>query len=85
MSDQNSNKIEDLIHSGRWVELREKIKAKGLPFPCKCDCHRDGVQLLHFMACCPLCYQKYISEDGVVDLVRFESLWKKKQYTKPTE
>lgn len=31
---------------------------------CDCDCHKEGVQLLHMMACCNLCYDTYLDKDG---------------------
>lgn len=41
---------------------------------CECACHRDGCDMMHFDACCEWCGRKYISADGVVDVVRFGAL-----------
>lgn len=41
---------------------------------CECECHRDGNNTMHFMECCIFCGCTYISEDGVVDLVRYGAL-----------
>lgn len=42
--------------------------------PCMCDCHWDGKGVLHCFPCCDLCYQKFISKDGVVDQLRLNKL-----------
>lgn len=34
---------------------------------CTCDCHKEGVDILHFMPCCQLTYQKYIEKDGSIN------------------
>jgi hypothetical protein len=33
---------------------------------CECDCHKEGIQLLHFMACCQFCYEKYLTVSGEI-------------------
>ncbi len=34
---------------------------------CECECHIHNMNILHYMACCTLCYVKYINEDGTID------------------
>lgn len=38
---------------------------------CECDCHKDGMLVMHCAPCCNLTYEKYISRDGEVDIVRW--------------
>ncbi len=28
--------------------------------PCMCECHEKGKDIIHFVECCKLCYEKYI-------------------------
>jgi len=46
----------------------------GKPVICTCDCHKDGNDILHFEACCSLCYKKYINEDGSVNEGKYRTL-----------
>lgn len=43
---------------------------------CRCDCHKDGKDILHFDQCCLLTYQKYINRDGSVDRARLFPLYR---------
>jgi hypothetical protein len=51
----------------------EMLKYKGVHY-CKCDCHRDGEHVMHFLPCCSLSGQKYITVDGKIDMIRLEKL-----------
>jgi hypothetical protein len=31
---------------------------------CKCRCHREGMKVMHFSACCNRTYAKYLNNDG---------------------
>jgi len=33
---------------------------------CDCDCHKEGRNIMHFMACCDLCGFDYINHDGSI-------------------
>ena len=33
---------------------------------CNCECHKEGKQVLHFMSCCNLCYDTYLTKDGEI-------------------
>lgn len=35
---------------------------------CDCDCHEKGTMIMHCFPCCDLCYEKYINEDGTLDI-----------------
>jgi len=41
---------------------------------CMCSCHQDGAEVMHCIACCELCYDKYIDKDGNLDIIRFNKL-----------
>ena len=41
---------------------------------CECQCHMYGNKSMHFMACCDLCYQKYINDDGTIDQAQLDIL-----------
>jgi hypothetical protein len=43
---------------------------------CNCPCHIEGTQIMHMMACCQFCYDKYLTEDGEVITEKLESLQK---------
>lgn len=58
------------------------------PFPlkhiCTCMCHKKGVDMLHCVACCPLCYAKYLNEDGSVDIEAYgKAVRENLQYKEP--
>ncbi len=38
---------------------------------CTCECHQDGMKVLHCQPCCSVCYQKFIDKNGKVDLIRY--------------
>jgi hypothetical protein len=44
------------------LDLEEYIKD-----PCMCSCHIYGTKIMHCMACCFLCYKKYINVDPPVE------------------
>jgi hypothetical protein len=44
---------------------------------CMCDCHREGWDIMHFMACCDLCGEKYLTAAGELDTVRYKELEEK--------
>lgn len=41
---------------------------------CTCECHQDGKQIMHMFPCCPLSGEKYIFENGEIDVERLEDL-----------
>lgn len=41
---------------------------------CFCHCHTDGLALKHVVACCSLCYDKYINNNGQLDTDRLKLL-----------
>jgi len=41
---------------------------------CECECHRDGLEVLHCFSCCALTYQKYMDKKGVLDKKRYDEL-----------
>jgi len=41
---------------------------------CTCECHKDGNQIMHCMACCSECYEKFIDKNGKVDLIRYNDI-----------
>ena len=43
---------------------------------CNCECHNEGVGVMHFMACCDLCYETYQSADGKFDLDLYGAAFK---------
>ena len=46
-----------------------------LPTPrCLCDCHKDGCNILHCMACCDVS-GKFIDVNGKVDILRYKACW----------
>ena len=56
---------------------------RGLNY-CECGCHMDGFNLMHIIACCDLCYDKYIDVEGKIDMARVNKAvdkalkWRKK-------
>lgn len=50
---------------------------------CTCECHNDGVSIMHFMACCSLCYEKYISGNKI-DVDRWSEAFVAIHKFKPT-
>ena len=43
---------------------------------CNCECHNEGVRIMHFMACCDLCYETYRTQDGEFDLGLYGAAFK---------
>ena len=43
---------------------------------CDCMCHREGVQIMHMVACCKLCYDTYLTKEGEVMPEKLEPLLK---------
>ena len=41
---------------------------------CDCICHREGTSIMHMMACCNLCYDTYLTEEGEVIPEKLEPL-----------
>ncbi len=41
---------------------------------CKCECHQKNKMIMHFMSCCKFTYLKYINEDGVIDMERYNKI-----------
>jgi hypothetical protein len=44
---------------------------------CTCMCHRkskSGMSIMHMMACCEFTYEKYINDDGSVDMEIYNKL-----------
>lgn len=35
---------------------------------CKCECHKKGTNISHITSCCDFTYEKYINEDGSIDI-----------------
>ena len=64
---------------------RKQHICKGLTY-CECGCHMDGFNLMHFMSCCDLCYNKYIDAEGNIDMERVNKAvnkvlkWRKKNF-----
>lgn len=53
-----------------------------MSFPCKCECHKDGIEFLHCgFPCCSHRDKKYIFADGKVDMERWgqieKEMWEK--------
>lgn len=46
----------------------------GLNEICTCDCHRVGRTIMHAFACCNLCYDKYLTEDGEIMVEKLKPL-----------
>lgn len=44
---------------------------------CECNCHQDGVNLLHVAPCCRLTYEKCIDKDGKIDIMRWADAFKR--------
>ena len=44
---------------------------------CKCKCHIKGTRIIHCISCCNLTYQKYLNEDGTLDIEAYEKCVKK--------
>lgn len=42
---------------------------------CECTCHKDATSVMHLFPCCEFTYEKYISEEGVVDKGRLHELY----------
>lgn len=41
-----------------WLTEKTKI--------CTCECHREGVNIMHMMACCQFCYDTYLTLKGEI-------------------
>lgn len=41
---------------------------------CRCHCHVKGSAVMHFMPCCRFTYEKYLNEDGSIDLEVYKKL-----------
>lgn len=41
---------------------------------CDCVCHRDGMDITHFMPCCAYTGEKYINENGFIDKERLNKI-----------
>lgn len=53
-------KFEDLT-----LEQKEEVRKKAIKkLSCTCECHIVGENIMHFMECCPFCYQKWRNPDG---------------------
>jgi len=52
---------------------------------CDCDCHRVGRNVMHFMACCNLCYLTYLTEDGEIIPEKLQPLLRKSHLEKTVE
>ena len=47
---------------------------RNLPAPkCLCDCHKDGCNVLHCVACCEVS-GKFIDKNGKVDILRYKTI-----------
>lgn len=33
---------------------------------CDCECHKEGTMIMHCVACCEFCYEKYMTPEGVI-------------------
>ena len=33
---------------------------------CKCDCHKEGIIIMHCFPCCDNCGEKYLNNDGSI-------------------
>lgn len=33
---------------------------------CSCECHIEGMTVMHFMPCCQHCDEKYLDKDGKI-------------------
>ncbi len=44
------------------------------PNICMCECHRKGMNIMHFMACCQYTYKKYLTESGEFDKVAYDEI-----------
>ncbi len=40
---------------------------------CTCECHKKGFSVLHMTSCCDLTYEKYINEDGSIDMETYNN------------
>jgi hypothetical protein len=41
---------------------------------CTCDCHKEGISIMHCFPCCDYTYVKYIKEDGTIDFTKYNKL-----------
>lgn len=38
---------------------------------CTCECHVEGMMVMHCMPCCNYTYEKYLNEDGTLNPVKW--------------
>lgn len=43
---------------------------------CNCECHTNGMMVMHCFPCCEYCYEKYINEDGTLNEEKYQKLIK---------
>ena len=71
---KESAELEDLIKTKKAL-IEAGIYA--VDRTCMCHCHNEGNHVMHIMACCDLCGEKYINEDGSINEEKLEELMKK--------
>ena len=48
------------LNGTKWQSQLENI--------CRCECHNEGIQVMHCIPCCDFTYQKYQTSDGKLKL-----------------
>jgi len=56
-----------LLLSNWWERGGEVRVREGRHRVCRCDCHRNDLNVMHCMPCCALTYRKYIHANGKID------------------
>lgn len=49
-------------------QLKERVLENLNKEICTCECHKKGSNILHMTSCCDFTYEKYINEDGTIDM-----------------
>ena len=44
---------------------------------CTCPCHKEGVEMMHMVACCNLTYEKYINKENKISEKKLIEIFEK--------
>jgi hypothetical protein len=57
------------IFKGNIIQNKESNKYNfKISDICDCDCHKEGLMIMHSFPCCDLCDEKYISKNGKIHI-----------------
>lgn len=62
-------KITDVDKRGKRVKVEWEVRPDDI---CRCECHKEGANMLHIMPCCDLSHHSYII-NGMVDFIKYFS------------